>query len=84
MGALSVNRCVCGEHKGVRLPILPVRIYTPRGDKIVYALINTGSEECLISKKLYRELNLYGVPLQVLLITTDGSRSLISAHENKF
>ena len=83
-GALSVNRSfhsVCGERKGVRLPILPVRVYTPSGYKVVYALIESGNEECLVSKKLYRELNLYGVSLQVLLITADGTCSLVCTYD---
>ena len=87
MGSLSVNRSlhsVCGERKGLRLPILPVRIYTPSGYNVVYTLIDTGSEECLISKKLYRELNLYGVPLQVLLITADRTRSLVLNYDRSF
>ena len=59
-GAVSVNRALhstCGERKGVRLPIIHIKIYTPRGQKRVYALIDTGSEETLISQRLYNELN---------------------------
>jgi hypothetical protein len=59
-------------------------VYTARGQKRVYALIDTGSEETLISKKLYTELSLEGVPLEVLLITADGNRSLISSMETSF
>ena len=33
------------------MPVLPVRISTPNGNKIVYALINSGSQEILVSKK---------------------------------
>ena len=46
-GAASIHRSfhnLCGKRIGVRLPILPVKIYTPRGQKRVYALIDTGSE----------------------------------------
>ena len=81
-GAISVNRSfhsTCGERKGVLLPILPIKMYTPRGKRRVYALIDMGSEESLISRKLYREMNLHRVPLQVLLVTVtaDGKRNLI-------
>ena len=54
-GSASVNRSLnnfCKDRKGVRLPILPIKVYTARGQKRVYALIDTGSEETLISKKL--------------------------------
>ena len=86
-GAISVNRSfhsTCGERKGVRLPILPIKIHTPRGERRIYALIDTGSEESLISRKLYREMDLQGLPLQVLLVTADGKRNLISTIDTKF
>ena len=51
---------------------------------MVYALIDMGSEETLISKKLYKEMNLYGDPLQVLLVTADGKRNLVSTFDTKF
>ena len=54
------------------------------GKKRVYALIDTGSEETLISKRLYHELNLKGIPLQVLLVTADGKRNLISSIDTNF
>ena len=53
-GAISVNQSfhsTYGERKGARLPILLIKMYTPRVEKRVYALIDTGSEETLISKK---------------------------------
>ena len=56
----------------------------PQGEIRVYALIDTESEESLISRKLYRELNLQGVPLQVLFVTADGKRNLISTVDTKF
>ena len=68
----------------MRLPIIPINIYTPRGQKRVYDLIDTGSEETLMSKRLYNELNLNGIPLQVLLVTADGKRNLISAIDTNF
>ena len=74
----------CGTRSGVRLPILAVRICTSRGSKLVYALLDSGSEESLISKKLYNELNLNGVPLEVLLITANGSRNLVSTYDTNF
>ena len=86
-GAASVNRTlhsICGERKGVRLPIIPIKIYTPRGQKRVYALIDTGSEETLISKRLYTELDLKGVPLQVSSVTADGKLNLISSIDTNF
>ena len=54
------------------------------GEKRVYALIDTGSEETLISKKLYRKMNLKRVPLQVLLVTADGRRNLVLTFDTKF
>ena len=74
----------CGKRKGVRLPILLIKKYTPSGEKRVYAFIDTGSEETLISKKLYKEMNLYWVLLQVLLVTADGKRNLVSTFDTKF
>ena len=50
-GVVLVNRTfhsICEEKKGVRLPILPIKIYIPRDEKRVYALIDMGSEETLI------------------------------------
>ena len=66
------------------LAYCPVKIYTPRGQRRVYALIDTGSEENLISRKLYNELNLKAVALQVLLVTADGKRNLISSIDTNF
>ena len=43
-----------------RMPILPVRVSTPNGNKIVYALIDSGSQESLVSKKLCSELKING------------------------
>ena len=42
-------------------------------------MLDTGSEETLISKQLYSELGFKGVPVEVLLITADGKRSMISS-----
>ena len=50
----------------------------------MYALLDSGSEESLISKRLYNELNLKGVPLEVLLITANGSRNLVSTFDTNF
>ena len=86
-GVVSVNRSLsnrCEKRAGVRLPILPVNVYTPRGYKRVYALLDTGSEECLVSRELYSELGLKGVPLEVLLITADGKRSVVSSIDTSF
>ena len=86
-GAVSVDRMLhstCGDRKWVCLPIVPIKIYTPRGQRKVYVLIDTGSEETLISKKLYNELNFKGIPLQVLLVTADGKRNLISSIDTSF
>ena len=60
-GSLAVQRSLhnaCANRSGVRLPILPVHVYTSRDSKLVYALLDTASEETLISKRLYNELNL--------------------------
>ena len=43
-----------------------------------------GSEETLISKRLYRKLNMKGIPLEVLLVTADGKRNLISSINTNF
>ena len=58
---------------GVRLPILPVQVYSSKGSKLVYALVDCGSEESLISINLFEELKLLGIPLEVFLITANGS-----------
>ena len=50
----------------------------------MYALIDSGPEETLISKRLYNELNLNGVPLEVLLITANGSQNLVSSFDTNF
>ena len=81
-GSASVNRSLnsfCRDRKGVRFPILPIKVYTARGQKRVHGLIDTDSVETLTSKKLYAELNLEGFPLEELLITADGNRSMISS-----
>ena len=64
-GVMSVNRSLsnrCEKRKGVRLPVLPVNVYTARGHKRVYALLDTGSEETLVSRQLYSELGFKGFP----------------------
>ena len=66
------------------MPILPVNVYTPKGYKRVYALLDSGSEECLVSRELYSEMGLKGVPLEVLLITADGKRSVVSSIDTNF
>ena len=71
------------ERGGVVCQYCPIKIYAPRGERRIYALIDTGLEETSISKKLYREMNLQGVPLQVLLVTADGKRNLISTIDTK-
>ena len=86
-GSLAVEKACSHSRvlgKWVRLPILPVRVYSPKGSKLVYALIDSGSEETLISKSLYDELKLCGIPLDVLLITANGSRNLISTFDTSF
>ena len=39
---------------GVRLRVLPVRVYLLKGSKLVYSLIDSGSEETLINKTCMR------------------------------
>ena len=64
---------------GVRLPILPVRVYSSKGSKLVYALVDSGSEESLISRCLFEEFKFIGIPLKVLLITAMGAKKCIPA-----
>ena len=59
-------------------------MYTTEGSRLVYALLDTRSKESLIYKKLYHDFGLSGVPLQVLLITVNGSRSLVSTYNPSF
>ena len=66
------------------MPISPVRVYTSRGSKLVYALLDSRSEESLVSKSLYDELKMTGVPLEVLLITANGARNLFSTFDTNF
>ena len=61
------------------MPVLPVRISTHHGNKIVYALIDTGCQESLVSKKLCNELKINGPCLQVCLVTTDGEKKLVNS-----
>ena len=60
------------------MPILPVRVSTRHGNKVVYAFLELGSQESLVSKKLYNELNMNGPDLQVCLVTADGAKKLVS------
>ena len=73
-----------GVRSGVRLPVLPACVYLLKGSKLVYDVIDLGSEETLISKSLYEELKLCRIPLDVLLITANGSRNLISTFDTSF
>ena len=77
------NNCTANRW-GLRFPLLPVRVYTSRGSKLVYALLDSGSEESLVSKSLYDELKMKGAPLEVLLITTNGSRNSVSTFDTNF
>ena len=74
----------CANRLGVRSPILPVRVYTSRGSNLVYALLDRGSEETLFSKRLHNELNLKGKPLEVLLITANGTQNLVLTFDTNF
>ena len=74
----------CTNRSGVRLTILPVRVYTSKGSKLVYALLDSGSEETFDSKNFYDEVKMIGAPLEVLLITANGSRNLVSAFDTTF
>ena len=38
----------------------------------------------LVSRELYSEMGLKGVPLEVLLITVDGKRSVVSSIDTNF
>ena len=49
--------------------MLPVRVYSSKGSKLVYTFVDSESEETLISKGLFFDLKLPGVPLEVLLST---------------
>ena len=69
---------------GVRLPILPVRVCSLKGNKLVYSLVDSGSEESLISRSLFEKLKLCGIPLELLLITANGYRNLISTFDTSF
>ena len=69
---------------GVRLPVLRIRVYSHKGSKLVYVLLDSGSEDTLISRTLFNELKLGGIPLDVLLITANGSRNLISTFNTSF
>ena len=59
-------------------------MYTPKGNRLVYTLLDNGYEDSLISKRLYNYLKLCGVPLHVFLLTADGSRSLVSIYNISF
>ena len=52
--------------------------------KLVYTLVDSGSEECLNSRGLFEELRLTGVPLEVLLIMANGSRNWVSTFGTDF
>ena len=66
------------------MPISAVRVSTRHGNKIVYALLDTGSQETLVSKKMYNDLNMSGPDLQVCLITADGVKKLVSSKNFDF
>ena len=61
------------------MPIIPVRVSTCYGNKIVYALIDSGSQELLVSKKLFNDLRMTGPDLQVCLVTADGEKKLVNS-----
>ena len=51
------------------MPIVPIRVAYNTGSRITYALLDTGSEETLVSCKLYDDLKLNGAPCKCVLFT---------------
>ena len=78
------NAAFWSEKVYARVPVLPVRIYSKNGNRMVHALIDIRSVETQISRDLYRQLGLNGTPLETVLVTPDGHRKLITTHSTSF
>ena len=80
-----VNRVASGVGEvGARLHVLPVVVSNERGDeKEVYAMLDSGSEESLLSKEVADFLELPGVKKDVVVITADGRRTPINTLQVK-
>ena len=80
-----VNRVASGVGEvGARLHVLPVVVSNERGDeKEVYAMLDSGSEESLLSEEVADFLELPGVKKDVVVITADGRRTPINTLQVK-
>ena len=72
-------------YKGsLHIPILPIYVSANGNRKLIYGLIDSGSEETLIDNNVSDFLNNHGNPLDVVLVTANGRRSFLQRHHVTF
>jgi len=77
LGVNRVSSCV-----GARLHVLPVAVSNDKGEeREVYAMLDSGSEETLLSKEVSDFLGLPGLATNVVVITADGRRTPVDTHQ---
>ena len=65
----TINVSCYSSRVCAKMPIVPIRVAYNTGSRITYALLDTGSEETLVSCKLYDDLKLNGAPCKCVLFT---------------
>ena len=66
------------------MPVVPFHISANGNRKLVYGLLDSDSEETLISNKLADFLKLKGDPLDVVLITADERHNNLQTQDATF
>ena len=70
---------------GARLHVLPVVVSNENGEeREVYALLDSGSEETLLSKEISDFLEFPGIAADIVVITADGRRTPVSTNQVSF
>ena len=79
-----VNTLDINVKVNARLPIMPIKINLQTGSKIVYALLDSGSDESIISIELYDNLTLTGENCKCVLVTADNKKSILNTVSTSF
>ena len=56
----TINACSINSKVKARMPIVPIKVNSQTGCKVVYTLLDTGSDESIISNELFKDLTLSG------------------------
>ena len=78
------NASCYNKRVNARMPILPIKINSQTRGRVIYARLDTGSEESIISHDLYNEINLQGEPCKCILVKANNQRSVLNTVNASF